>query len=140
VGIAEGNEDDPVVGQGRHGGNEGTFLATTGTRCGDEHAGVLAGEGSPSPELACGVPERLQESFRQVGLRKIRRCANLPLSREVAVSSRDAKHKSVVSGEDIRSDDRNIGRLGRCVHLRQDLLGQGFSNSDRTTPSVGNAA
>lgn len=59
VGVAEGHEDDAVVGEGRDGVGNGGFLTSAGGRGAHEHARVLLGEGALAPEDTGLVPERL---------------------------------------------------------------------------------
>jgi len=118
-GIAKGNEGDAVVSEGREARNNGRLLSTTETTGGDEHAGELAVQLALLPELACAVQESLE------------------LSGHVTVASGDAKEEAIVVSEVAGSDD-GVRRLGRCMHLGQNLLGESLGNlvdGDLTTGS-----
>ena len=101
--VAEGDEDDAVVGEGGHGREHGGLLAAAGGRGGDEDGRVLAHERAGRPELAGRVPE------------------GLPLAGEVAVAGGDAEEERVEVGE-VGGREDGVGGLGRGVHLGEDLL------------------
>lgn len=69
--VAERNEDDTVVAQGRESGVDGHFLPSTRGAGGNKDAGVLASEGTLSPEPTGGIPK---------GLRRIRGSVSVILS------------------------------------------------------------
>lgn len=49
----------------------------------------------------------------------------LPLSGEVSISGGNTKQEAVVLGEGLGVlEDGDVGRLGRSVHLGEDILGQ----------------
>lgn len=57
--VAEGNEDDTVVSQGREGGVDSHFLSSTRGAGGNKDTGVLASKGTTTPETTGSVPEGL---------------------------------------------------------------------------------
>lgn len=57
--VSEGDNDQTVMDEGGEGGDVDGFLASSETCSGNEHAGVLSGERTGSPKLACSVPEGL---------------------------------------------------------------------------------
>ena len=59
MGVAEGDIDDTVVGEGGDTVERGGLLSSSEASSGNEHAGVLARELSFSPELTGSVPESL---------------------------------------------------------------------------------
>lgn len=141
LGVAEGHVDDAVVGEGRH-GSDGSGLLTAAHGSGrDEEAGHLAPEATGGPLLAGLVPEGLYHVLSVfILLYEIRSAVDsthLPLSGEVAVSGGDAQEESIVrlEGRGVFKD-RDIGGLGRSVHLAQNLLGEGL----RELEEVGSAA
>ena len=77
----------------------------------DEEAGVLAVVAARLPLLARVVPK------------------GLPLGGQVAVARRDPEQEGVVLFELVRGDEGDRGRLAGCVHLGQDLLGEGLFDS-----------
>lgn len=109
--VAQGNVDEAVVGQSRHGGDGCGLLAAAEGTGADEETGVLAPEGALLPLLASLVPEGLE------------------LGREVAVAGGDAEEDGVVRLE-IGGvvQDRNVGGLGRGVHLAEDVVGECLGN------------
>lgn len=58
--VAQRDEDHAVVHEGRHGADDGGLLASARGGGADEHAGVLAPEGSGLPLAAGLVPEDLE--------------------------------------------------------------------------------
>lgn len=71
--VAQRNVDETVVSEGAHGGDGSRLLATTESTGGNEETGVLAPVTTSGPDGASGIPE------------------GLPLSRQVAVASRDTE-------------------------------------------------
>jgi len=59
--VAERDEEDTVVGQGRECGVDGHFLSSTRGTGGNEDAGVLASESTLSPETTSSIPEDLRQ-------------------------------------------------------------------------------
>ena len=57
--VAERNEDDTVVGQGRERRVDNHFLSSIRTAGGNEDTGILASESTLGPETTSGVPEGL---------------------------------------------------------------------------------
>jgi hypothetical protein len=57
--VAERNEEDTVVGQGRESSVDSHLLSSTRGAGGNEDTSVLASEGTLNPETTCGVPEGL---------------------------------------------------------------------------------
>ena len=57
--VAERNEDDTVVGQGRERRVDSHFLSSTRSTGGNEDTGVLASESTLGPETTGGIPEGL---------------------------------------------------------------------------------
>jgi hypothetical protein len=72
---------------------------------------LLTSESTSRPEAACGIDE----------------C--LPLSREVAVTCGDTEEESIVILQLIGGNDCVVG-LGGCVHLSEDLIGEGLRDSE----------
>lgn len=58
-GIAQGDEGDAVVSEGREACNSRGLLATAMATSGDEHASVLALQLALLPQLAGGIPKCL---------------------------------------------------------------------------------
>ena len=101
-----------MVGEGAQRRNRGALLPTARRGRADKEAGILAPQGALHPQLAGLVPE------------------GLPLGREVAVAGRNAEEKGIVlleNGGVFESLDGGV--LGRCVHLFEDLGGEGFWDS-----------
>lgn len=57
--VAERNKDDTVMGQGGESGVDSHFLPATRSASGNEDAGILAGEGTRSPEPTSSIPKGL---------------------------------------------------------------------------------
>lgn len=57
--VAERNEEDTMVGQGREGSIDSHFLSSTRATRGNEDTGVLASEGALTPEATGSIPESL---------------------------------------------------------------------------------
>lgn len=58
--VAERNEDDPVVTQGRESGVDSHLLTSTRRTGGNEDTGVLSGESTRGPETTGSIPEDLR--------------------------------------------------------------------------------
>lgn len=111
LGVAEGNVDDAVVGEGGDGVLSSGLLATAEGGGRDKDTGHLAPEATGSPLLAGLVPE------------------GLPLGGEVAVAGGDAEEEGVVLLElGGVLEDGHVGGLGGSVHLGEDLLGEGLGD------------
>ena len=111
LGVTEGDVDDAVVGEGRDGVLSSGLLTTTLGGGRDEDTGHLAPETTGSPLLAGLVPE------------------SLPLGGEVSVTGGDTKEEGIVALKDGRVvESRDIGGLGRSVHLGEDVLGEGLGD------------
>jgi hypothetical protein len=129
--VSEGDEDDAVVGKGRHHVEGGRLLSSAEAGGGDEHTGVLASERTAKPELAGGVPE------------------GLDLCRHVTVTGRDTEEEAGMGRQlsicypavERRSDVRvelselaglndRVVRLGGSIHLSQDLLGESLGDPE----------
>lgn len=107
--VAQRNVDETVVSEGAHGGDGSRLLATTESTGGDEETSVLAPVTTGGPDGASSIPE------------------GLPLSREVTVASRDTEQNSIVLQKVVGLAD-GVARLGRGVHLGQDLLGESLAD------------
>ena len=105
--VSQRDVDEAVVDESRHGGDGGGLLATTEGAGADEHTSILAPEGALLPLLAGLVPEGLE------------------LGGEVAVTCGDAE-EDAVEGLKLGGvvQDGDVGRLGRRVHLLEDLFGE----------------
>ena len=112
--ITEGDVDETMVNKGAHGGDSGRLLTTAGTTRRDEETGILAPVATSGPDGACPIPE------------------GLPLCREVAVTSGDTEQDGVVLEKIIRLCSRVV-RLGRGVHLCQNIVGEGLGNSKKVS-------
>lgn len=111
--VAKGNIDEAVVGESRHSSNGSGLLATTLGASRDEEAGVLAPIGTSGPLLASLVPEGLE------------------LGREVSVTSGDAEQEGIILLELRGVGHRlDISGLGGSVHLGEDFIGEGLSDSE----------
>jgi hypothetical protein len=62
-GIAQGDEGDAVVSEGREGCNSRGLLATTMATSGDKQASVLALQFALLPQLAGAIPEGLHDAL-----------------------------------------------------------------------------
>lgn len=100
-----------MVGEGAHRRQRRALLSAALGRRRDEEADVLAVEPASLPLLAGLVPE------------------GLPLGGEIAETGWDAKEEGIVFLELIRGDERDGGRLARCVHFLEDFLGKGLFDS-----------
>jgi len=107
--IAQGDEGDTVVSEGREACNGRGLLATTVATGGDEHATELALQLALLPQLAGAIPE------------------GLPLSGEVTEASGYTIKDTIIVSEVIGRNDRIIG-LGGRMHLGQDLLGESLGD------------
>lgn len=107
--VAQRNVNETVVGEGAHGGQSSGLLTTTGGTGGDEETGVLAIVATGGPDGAGLVPE------------------GLPLSGEVTVTSGDTKEDGIVLQEVVGLNS-GVGRLGRGVHLGQNLIGESLGD------------
>lgn len=124
LGVTEGNVDDAVVGEGRDGVLSSGLLTTTLGSGRDEDTGHLAPETTGSPLLAGLVPE------------------SLPLGGEVSVTGGDTKEEGIVALKDGGVvESRDVGGLGRSVHLGENLLGEGLGDLEEVggTASLFNA-
>lgn len=111
LGITEGNVDDAVVGEGGDGVLSSGLLTTTLRSGRDEDTSHLAPEATGSPLLAGHVPE------------------GLPLGGEVSVTGGDTQKEGIVALEDGGViEGRDVGGLGRSVHLGEDVLGEGLGD------------
>lgn len=143
-GIAKGNIDEAVVGEGGEGGNNGSLLATTGTGSGDENTSWLAVQLACVPELAGAVPEGLQTDGHfspHPNMNQKRRIyAYLPLTWEVTETSGDADKEAIVVSELLGGDDL-VGWLGGCMQLgqnvRRESLGDPVDAQGQTRVSTG---
>lgn len=97
-----------MVSERAQGCDGGGFLTPSQSAGGYEHPGILAPIRSRLPLLTGMVPE----------------C--FPLGREVPVTSRNAKEKTVIFGKNTGIDKRDIWRLARGVHLGKHLLRKSF--------------
>lgn len=102
-----------MVCQSRHSSNSRALLSTTGGATRNEDTSVLAPVSTLSPLASSGVPERL------------------PLSGEVAVTGWNTEEEGVIFFELGGVDDRDVGGLGGCVHLREDFFGESLCDSGR---------
>lgn len=111
VGVAQGDVDDAVVGEGGQGGDGGGLLAAAEGGGGDEEAGELAVEGTLLPLGTGVVPE------------------GLPLGGEVSVPGGDTDQEGIVLGQlGWVVEDGDVRWLGGSVHLGQDFLREGLGN------------
>lgn len=110
-GVTQRHVDHSVVGESAHGRQRRALLSATLGGRRDEEADVLAVESASLPLLAGLVPE------------------GPPLGGEVAEAGWDTKEKGIVFLELIGSDERDGGRLARCVHFLEDFLGKGLFDS-----------
>lgn len=108
-GVSERDEDDSVMSQGAQCVGNSGLLSTSWAGSGNENTSIFTSEGSGLPKFTGRVPE----------------C--LPLSGEVAVTSRNSKEERIVGGELIGGDDGEIG-LGWCVHLCENFLRKRLGN------------
>jgi len=118
--VAERNEDDPVVGQGRESAIDGHFLSSTRSASGNEDTCVLSSKSTLNPETTGSIPK------------------GLPLSGERTVTSGDTKEEGVVVGE-LSGGDDGVVRLGWGMEFRQDVLGESFrdlEDAGRTTSGL----
>jgi hypothetical protein len=140
--VSEGDEGDPVVGEGGHRRNSGGFLSTTVTTGGDEHASKLAVQFTLLPEMAGRVPKRLPKEGKyglSSGMTQKKREGHvlvyLPLRREVAVSGGNAAKEAIIVDQFGGGHD-GVAGLGGGVHLVQNLLreslGDPSSECDQT--------
>lgn len=60
--VTERNENNAVVGEGRHGIHDGSFLASTGGTGRDEDTSVFSSKLSLHPERTSSIPKGLSES------------------------------------------------------------------------------
>lgn len=131
LGVAEGNVDDSVVGEGGHGRDGGRLLSSAVPRSRHEDAAKLAPKTSRRPEAAGGVDESLQTaSQRNISITWTGDDGtHFPLRGEVTVTSGDTEEECVKGGK-LRGGDDFVVRLGGRMHLREDLLGEGLGNPD----------
>ena len=123
-GIAQGDEGDAVVSEGRQACNSRGLLTTTMATSGDEHASVLALQLALLPQLAGGIPECLQDGISPLPTKmkgEIWIYAHLPLSGEVTVASGDTENEAIKVTEVVGTKDRIVG-LGGRMHFGQNLL------------------
>jgi hypothetical protein len=119
--VAERNKNDTVVGQRRERGVDGHFLPSARGTGGNKDTGVLASEGTTSPETTRGIPEDLRRIGRSVhDILSIGRGGYLPLGGERTITGRDTEEEAIVVVEVARSEDGVI-RLGGGVKLGQDF-------------------
>lgn len=97
-----------MVSERAQGSDDGGFLTAARSSGGYENPGILAPIRSALPFLARGVPE------------------GLPLRREISVTGRNAQEKAIIALKDVGSDQGNIRRLARGVHLGQHFLRKGL--------------
>ena len=110
--VTQGHVDETVVHKRAHAGNGSSLLATSHGSGGNEDTGVFTPEAALLPLLARLVPEGLE------------------LRGEVAVAGGDTEEDSVKLFEDGGVfEDRDRGVLGGCVHLVENLLGEGLGDS-----------
>lgn len=110
--VSQGDIDEAVMGDGRHGREGRALLSTTLCAGRDEDSDVLAPVSASGPDAAGCVPE------------------GLPLGGEVAVPGGDAEEECVVLEELLRRGNGNAG-LGGSVHLGQDFLRESLGDSGR---------
>lgn len=109
--VSQRYEDETVMYQCRHSGDYGALLSTTEGAGGNEDTSILAPVAAGRPLLAGLVPE------------------GLPLGWEVTVTGGNTEEDSVERLELGRVvEDGDVGRLGRSVHLGQDLISESLSN------------
>ena len=108
-----------MMGQGAHESKSGALLSSSQTGGRDEAAGILADQGSRSPELPSGVPEVL------------------PLGGKITVSGWDTEDEGIVFLELVGSDEGNGFVLRRCIHLAENFLGESLLDSKGRTCLVG---
>jgi hypothetical protein len=104
--VSKRNVDESVMGQGRHAGNSRALLSSTKSTRANEHSGVLAPEASLGPLLSSLVPESLE------------------LCWEVSVTRGDTEQDAVKGFELSGVLENGHVRLGRRVHLVEDVLGE----------------
>jgi len=123
--VAERNEDNPVVGQGRESAVDSHFLSSTRSTGGNEDTGVLSMESTLNPETTSSIPEGLRRIRVSVSIiLSNRRGENhLPLSGERTVTSGDTEEERIVFCE-LSGGDDGVVRLGWGMELRQDFLGK----------------
>lgn len=110
--VAQRDVEETVVSKGAHGSKGSGLLATTGGTGRDEETSILAPVATGSPDTSGLVPE------------------GLPLGGEVTVASGDTEEDGIVLQEGIGLRN-GVARLGRGVHLGQDLIRESLSNPAR---------
>lgn len=123
LGVAEGDVDEAVVGEGAHGGNGRRLLSAAQGARGHEQAGELAVVEAVGPLSAGAVPERF------------------PLGGEVAVAGGDAHEDGVVLLELLGAggalEQGNVLGLAGGAHGRESLLGESLGNLVKVGLSTG---
>lgn len=131
LGVAEGNVDDSVVGEGGHGRDGGRLLSSAVPRSRHEDAAKLAPKTSRRPEAAGGVDESLQTaSQRNISITWTGDDGtHFPLRGEVTVTSGDTEEEGIELAKVLGMKDGIVGLRGR-IHLGQDFLREGLLNPD----------
>ena len=117
--VSQRHIDHPVMRKRAHGRNRRALLPSTLGRGRDKHPGVFAPVSAGLPLLAGAIPE------------------GFPLGWEVAVASWDAEKEGVVFGEFFRGDFGDGAVFWGRVHLREDVGGKGFGDSEWVEGLVG---
>lgn len=99
--------------EGAHGSNGSRFLSTSHGTCRDKSTNVFAVEATRGPDASSLVPE------------------SLPLGGEVPIAGRDTAEDCIVL-EELRRLSNGVVRLGRRVHFGEDLIGEGFGDSNKS--------